>query len=131
MTRKSRSNIEILDTGRGGSGTEEIWRLHFKDFGKKQTICDYMRSQQRMPEWPWTLCFYGADNTWWTSFEIWGRWTEGPIVRLVSECINIAWKTLRETWGTRDLFSETGFEIDYRMGGIFMKTNGSPRCIFV
>ena len=131
MTLKSRSNIEILDTGRGGTGTEEIWRLHFNDFGKKQTISDYMGSQRRMQQWPWTLCFYGADNTWWTSFEIWGRWTEGPVVRLVRECVNIVWKTLRETWGTRELFSETGFEVDYRLGGISAKTDGSPRFIFV
>ena len=126
MTLKSCSNIEILDTGRGRTVTEEIWRLHFKDFAKKQTISNYMRSQRRMQQWPRTLCFYGADNTWWTSFEIWGRWTEGPIVRLVRECINIVWKTLRETWGTKELFSETGLEIDYRLGGIFVKTDGSP-----
>ena len=84
-----------------------------------------------MPQWPWTLCFLGADDTWWDSFEIWGRWTEGPIVRLVRECTDIAWKTLRETWGTRELFAENGCEIDYRLGGIFMKTDGSPRFIFV
>ena len=71
VTVKSRSNIEILETGRGGTGTEDIWRTHFKDFGKKQTISDYMRSQRRMPQWPWTLCFYGADNQWRDSFEIW------------------------------------------------------------
>ena len=131
MTLKSCSNLEILETGRGGTGTEEIWRIHLKDFGGKQIVSDYMRSQRRMPQWPWTLCFYGADNTWWDSFEIWGRWAEGPIVRLVRECTDIVWKTLRETWGTRELFAETGYEIDYRPGGIFMKTDGSPRFIFV
>ena len=99
MTLKSCSNLETLDTGRGGTGTEEIWRLHFKDFGRKQIVSDYMGSQRRLPPWPWTLCFYGADNTWWSSFEIWGRWTEGPVVRLVRECTNIVWKTLRETLG--------------------------------
>ena len=62
---------------------------------------------------------------------IWGRWTEGPIVRLVRGCTNIVWKTLRETWGTKDMFSENGYEIDYRLGGVFMKTDGSPRFIFV
>ena len=45
MTLKSRSNLEILETGRGGAGAEEIRRLHFKDFGKKQIISDHMRSQ--------------------------------------------------------------------------------------
>ena len=85
MTPQSCSSIEVLDTGRGGTGTEEIWRLHFKDFGKKQIINDHIRSQQRMTEWPWRLCFYGADSAWWTDFEIWGRWTEGPIVRLVRD----------------------------------------------
>ena len=89
------------------------------------------KPKENATQWPWTLCFYGADNQWWDSFEIWGRWTEGPIVRLARECTNIVWKTLRETWGTRELFAETGYEIDYRPGGIFMKTDGSPRFIFV
>ena len=62
MTLQSCSNIEILDTGRAGVGTEEIWRLHFEDFGRKQVINDYIKSQQRTPEWPWEICFYGADN---------------------------------------------------------------------
>ena len=131
MTLKSCSNLEILDIGRGGVGTEESWRLHLKDFGRKQTISDYVRSQRRLPQWPCTLCFYGADNTWWDSFEIWGRWTEGPTVRLVRECTSIVWETLGESLGTKELFSENGFEIDYRLGGIFMKTDGSPRFIFV
>ena len=52
-------------------------------------------------------------------------------MRLVRVCTNIVWKTLRETWGTKGLFSENGYEIDYRLGGIFMKTDGSPRFIFV
>lgn len=42
MTLKSRSSLEILESGRVGTGMEEIWRLHFEDFGKKQIIGDYM-----------------------------------------------------------------------------------------
>ena len=42
MTLRSCSNLEILETGRGGTGTEEIWRTRFKDFGKKQILSDYI-----------------------------------------------------------------------------------------
>ena len=79
MTLNSRSSI----------GISRHWKRRYWNRRDLETALQKLRKETdhqrlyeesaRMQQWPWTLCFYGADNTWWTSFEIWGRWTEGTI----------------------------------------------------
>jgi hypothetical protein len=123
MTSNSYRHIEIMGADKYGSGMTETWRFHFKDYTAKRDMHEWFRKN-------WNLHFWGRTG-YWMNHEIKGRWTEGYISRVVRDSINVVWRTMREVLGNELVFGDTGYEIDYRMCGIFKKQDRAPSAIFI
>ena len=129
MTLKSCSNIEILDTGGAGTGTEEIWRHHFKDFGRKSVINDCVKSQQRMTEYPWRLLLWSRQNLV-DRLRGLGQMDRRTGSSPSRGMLRHRWETLRETMGTQELFSENGFRDRLQPGRGFHEQRWAPEIRF-
>ena len=105
---------------------DEVWRLNFKDFNSKKKISDFMKSPKN-----WNLEFWGIDNHIWKGYKIWGRWTEGTVGTIVRDSVNTIFRALLEAMGKEALWDSTGCAIDYRMCGIYEKTDRSPRVVVI
>ena len=101
---------------------QEIWRLNFKDFNPKKKISDFMKSPKN-----WNLKFWGIGNQIWKGYKIWGRWTEGTVGKIVRDSVNTIFRALLEAMGKEALWDSTGCAIDYRMCGIYEKTDRAQK----
>ena len=74
--------------------------------------------------------YYSGGETW-KGWKVWGRWTEGPISRIVRENLNVLWRAYKEVVSETKLYAADGMEIDYRLAGIFDKKDRAPRALIV
>ena len=90
LTRASVQKVDIMETATG----QEIWRMSFKDYTSKDKMSMFFRDPKN-----WGLEFWGANNQTWTGFEVWGRWTEGTVGKILGDSINTIFGALIEAMG--------------------------------
>ena len=67
--------------------------------------------------------FWGTNDQVWKGYRVWGRWTEGTVGRIVRDSINTIFRALTEAMGKEALWASDGCSIDYRMSGIYEKSD--------
>jgi hypothetical protein len=118
-----RSVHDITNMGQSAKGYQtETWRVTFKDITAKKKIHEAIKNMD--------LDYYSGGETW-KGWKVWGRWTEGPISRIVRENLNVLWRAYKEVVSETKLYAADGMEIDYRLAGIFDKKDRAPRALIV
>ena len=122
LTRASVQKVDVLETTTG----REIWRMHFKDYPSKNKINVFFKNPRN-----WGMEFWGASNQVWKSFEIWGRWTEGTVSKVIRDSVNTIFRAFIEAVGKEALWARDGCSIHYRMSGIYEKSDRTPRALII
>ena len=122
LTRASVQRVDVLETATG----QEIWRMSFRDYPSKNKMNMFFRDPEN-----WGLEFWGTNNQTWNSFEVWGRWTEGTVGKVIRDSINAIFRALIEAMGKDAAWASDGCSIDYRMSGIYGNTDRTPRALII
>ena len=75
--------------------------------------------------------FWGTNRQVWKGYRIWGRWTEGTVGKTIRDSINTIFRALTDAIGKEEIWSSDGCSIDYRMSGIYEKTDRAPRVVII
>ena len=115
----------MLEVSNNTSG-QEIWRLSFKDYPSKNKINTFFKNPRH-----WGLEFWGENKQVWKEFEVWGRWTEGTVGKIIRDSANTIWRALIEAVGKEALWARDGCSIDYRMSSICEKFDRTPGVVVI
>ena len=59
------------------------------------------------------------------------RWTEGTVGQIVRDSVNTIFRALTDAIGKEAIWASDGCSIDYRMSGIYEKTDRAPRVVII
>ena len=122
LTRASIQRVHTMEIATG----QEIWRMNLKDHLAKNKMNMFFRSPTN-----WGFEFWGTNNQTWKGFEVWGRWTEGTVGKIIGDSIDTASRALIEAMGKDAVWASDVSSIDYRMSGIYEKTDRTPRVLTI
>ena len=105
---------------------QEIWRITFKDYTSKKAINELFKAPRN-----WNMEVWGTNDQIWKGYRVWGRWTEGTVGKIVRDSINTIFRALTEAMGKEAVWASDGCSIDYRMSGIYEKTDRTPRVVII
>ena len=122
LTRASVQKVDVMEAAIG----QEIRRMNFKDCPSKNKMNMFFRDPKN-----WGLEFWGANNQTWKGFEVWGRWTEGAVGKIIRDSVNTILRALIEAMGKDAVWANDRCSIDYRMSGTYEKADRTPRVLII
>ena len=125
LTKASATSCDVQTMNNDTAG-QEIWRLAFKDYTPKKATNEFSKAPRN-----WNMEFWGTNDQTWKGYRIWGRWTEGAVGKIVRDSINTIFRALTDAMGKEAVWASDGCSIDYRMSGIYEKTDRTPRVVII